>query len=336
MNSSRVVAVIVTYKSAALTIECLESLRLERQRSQPALKCVVVDNASGDHDFIAAAIQANGWSDWVELIEAPRNGGFAYGNNVALRGLMASNAFDYAYLINPDALAHEGAIDCLVDFLDAHPAAGIAGGIFENPDGSDWAFAFNFPSLLSELESGLQLGIVTRLLGRHRVPMPMGRQAQRVDWISGAAMMIRREVFDRIGGMDEGFFLYFEETEFCFRATRCGYEIWYVPQSRVTHIGGQSTDIGTHHARPKRLPGYWYESRRRYFYLTHGVTYSMAADVVALAAGVFGLAKRICTSRFSHGVPCWLRDLFAHSFLRTRNRKANQGRDVPLLKAPAK
>jgi GT2 family glycosyltransferase len=331
MNNARVVAVIVSYKSAALTIGCLQSLEAERRRAHPTLRCVVVDNASGDRPAIAQAIEANGWGGWVDLVEAPRNGGFAYGNNLGLRRVAAHGDFDYAYLINPDAQAHPGAIQALTDFMGARPAAGIAGGIFENPDGSDWAYAFHFPSLLGELESALQLGLVTRLLRRHKVPIRMGGDVQRVDWVSGAAMMVRREVFERIGGLDEGFFLYFEETEFCFRASRRGYEVWYVPQSRVTHIGGQSTDIGAHHARPRRLPGYWYESRRRYFHLTHGLAYAMAVDLVALSAGVFGLVKRICTRRYSHGVPRWLRDLYAHSLLRAGNRKPGIARSAPGL-----
>ena len=331
MSGRRILAVIVSYKSATLTIGCLRSLQAERERAHPALRCVVVDNASGDAPAIAQAIAANGWGDWVDLVVAPRNGGFAYGNNLGLRSFLARGDFDFAYLINPDALAHPGAIEALAGFLEARPAAGIAGGIFENPDGSDWAFAFHFPSLLSELESALQLGVVSHLLRHHKVPVAMGREPRRVDWVSGAAMMVRRDVFERIGGLDEGFFLYFEETEFCWRASRCGYEVWYVPQSRVTHIGGQSTDIGAHHARPRRLPGYWYESRRRFFRLAHGPGYAMAVDAVALAAGVFGLAKRICTGRFSHGVPRWLRDLYAHSLLRAANRKASVARVVPGL-----
>jgi N-acetylglucosaminyl-diphospho-decaprenol L-rhamnosyltransferase len=326
-----ITAIIVSYKSAALTVECLKSLSLERERSLPGLRCVVIDNASGDHPTIAAAMEACQWTDWIRLIEAPRNGGFAYGNNLALREIAPFEDVDYVFLINPDARAHPGSIAALANFLQATPAAGIAGGAFENADGSDWPFAFNFPTLLSELEGGLQLGVVTRLLHRHRVPIRMDHEARRVDWISGAAMMIRRDVFERIGGFDEGFFLYFEETEFCFRAKRAGFEVWWIPQSRVTHIGGQSTDIGSHHSRPKRLPAYWYESRRRYFHVTHGLTYAMATDSVALAAGVFGLLKRICTSRFSHGVPRWLRDLYAHSLLRRRNRKVTLDQHVPRL-----
>ena len=331
MSAPRVTAIIVSYKSAALTVACVNSLAQERARTQPGLRCLIVDNASGDREPIAAAIEANGWADWVDLIEAPRNGGFAYGNNVALCTLAKGAGFDYAYLINPDAMVHPGAIDVLVDFMEAKTAIGIAGGIFENPDGTDWAYAFNFPSVLSELESALQLGVVSRLLQGWRVPVSMGGDAQRVDWISGAAMMIRREVFQRIGGFDEGFFLYFEETEFCFRAALSGFEVWYVPGCRVTHIGGQSTGIGVQHARPKRLPGYWYESRRRYFRLTHSLGYAATADFVALLAGVFGLLKRICTARFSHGVPRWLRDLYAYSFLRTTHRREKFAPLVPSM-----
>ena len=120
---------------------------------------------------------------------------------------------------------------------------GIAGSSFENVDGSDWPFAFRFPSILSELEEGLQTGLVTRVFRSWVVTKQMSSVPQPIDWVPGASMMIRRAVVDAIGGLDENYFLYFEETDFCLRALKAGFPTWYVPESRVMHIAGQSSKI---------------------------------------------------------------------------------------------
>ena len=307
--------VIVSYKSALLTVDCLRSVAVERETSPLWLRCVVIDNASGDEPTVAAAIAANGWQDWARVVVAPRNGGFAYGNNLGLKELERDGRVDFVHLLNPDTVLRPGAVDALVAFLQAHPRAGIAGGIFENGDGSEWAIAFRFPTLLSEIEQGMKLGLVSRLLSRSCVPMNMGSSAAPADWVSGASMMIRRDVFDRVGGLDETFFLYFEETEFCHRAKRAGFEVWYVPTSRVVHIAGQSTKVTERNVGPRRLPAYWFESRRLFFTLTHGPAYATAADAMAIAAGWLGLLKSALLGRLRNHAPHFLRDLFRHSAL---------------------
>ncbi len=134
----------------------------------------------------------------------------------------------------------KGAIAALVHFLENHSDVGIAGGSVENPEGELGPFAFRFPSILSELERGLELRLATRLLLPWTTTLDTGPTPQQVDWVGGASMMIRCDVIDTIGGLDENYFLYFEETDFCFRAKRVGFSAWYVPQSRVIHYEGQS------------------------------------------------------------------------------------------------
>jgi len=315
--------VVVSYRSAALTVDCLRSIAAERAHVSLRIRCVVVDNASGDAPVVAAAIADNGWGDWARVVVAPRNGGFAYGNNLGLQELERDGRVDFVHLLNPDTVLRPGAIEALVAFLRARPRAGIAGGVFENGDGSEWAVAFRFPSLLGEIEHGVRLGLVSRLLARACVPMHMGASAAPADWVSGASMMIRREVFDRIGGLDETFFLYFEETEFCHRAKRAGFEVWYVPASRVVHIAGQSTKVTERNVGPRRLPSYWFDSRRLYFTLTHGRAYAALADALALLAGCAGLAKSALLGRLHAHVPHFLRDLLRHSALSGRGGVAH-------------
>ena len=151
--------------------------------------------------------------------------------------------------------------------------------------------------MLSELDVRLEFGLVTRLVRPWVVPRVMAKTPQPVDWVSGASMMIRPSVFAAIGGLDENYFLYFEETDFCYRAKQAGYSTWYVPESRVMHIGGQSTRVTERNAAPKRIPHYWFESRRRYFVVTHGVQRAMIIDIVALFAHSLGWLKRILLFR---------------------------------------
>jgi N-acetylglucosaminyl-diphospho-decaprenol L-rhamnosyltransferase len=321
MNEIDVAIAIVSYRSAALTIDCLRSIDVERSTPGVSIRVIVVDNASGDAPAIAEAIEKNSWSSWVTLVQAPRNGGFAYGNNLAFRIAQDDGPPGYFHLLNPDTLVRKGAIGALVRFLEAHPDVGIVGSSFENLDGSDWPIAFRFPSIMSEIESGLQLRLASRILQRWAVAVQMSLVPQPIDWVPGASMMIRPLVFDAVGGFDETYFLYFEETDFCFRARKAGYSTWYVPDSRIMHIAGESTKVTGAHAASKRLPSYWFESRRRYFMASYGTARAMAVDVVAVLAYSVGHLKRIAQRRTDRGVPHFLRDLAYHSVLWPRNRK---------------
>jgi GT2 family glycosyltransferase len=319
-RTRRVAVVIVTYRSAALTVDCLHSLQTERLHSGVDITAVVVDNASGDYAEIAAAITREGWSDWAQLIEAPRNGGFAYGNNLGFAHAIRLWNPHYLHMLNPDTRIKPGAVRELVDFLERTPVAGIAGSSFENGDGSDWPIAFRFGSPLSELESGLGFGPVSRLLQRWRVARVMGKSEQQIDWCAGASMLLRRSMLETIGGMDERYFLYFEETEFCWRARRAGFQTWYVPSSCVIHIAGQSTKLTERDAAPKRLPDYWFESRRRYFQMTLGLRQALLTDLLALAAGALGQIKLTLQGRRHEIVPQYLSGVWRHSVLHPTNR----------------
>jgi GT2 family glycosyltransferase len=313
--------VIVTYRCAALTIDSLRSVAAERAAAGFQIRAVVVDNASGDAPPIAEAIESNGWRSWVTLVTAPKNGGFAYGNNLGIARAYKDHVPSYIYLLNPDTQVRPGAIGCLARFLESHQEVGIAGSSFEMSDGSDWPFAFHFPTLMSEMLQGMELSPLMHLFKRWVVAQAMTRVPQPIDWICGASMLIRPAVLESIGGMDEDYFLYFEETDFCYRAKRSGFATWYVPESRVMHIGGQSTAVTDLRSGPKRLPSYWFESRRRYFAMTYGIGHAMRIDIVALLACSIGLLKRAAVGRMHTATPHFIRDLFRHSVIWPRNRK---------------
>lgn len=282
---------IVNYRTAALTIACLRSLAPE-VAADSSIRVNVVENDSGEGETIRAAINRHGWSSWAELTLAERNGGFSYGNN---RGIEPALRWPvppaYFMLLNPDTEVRPGAVRALVEFMDAHPKVGIAGSSFENQDGADWPIAFRFPTLGGQFVQGIRSRLVTRLMPGQVTAMRMGREAVDVDWVSGASMIMRRQLLDDIGLMDEGYFLYFEEVDFCLRAWRVGWSCWYVPQSRVMHISGQSTGVAAPNRKPKRMPLYWFASRSRYFVKNHGLAYARLADLA------FGLGRSLWTLR---------------------------------------
>ena len=292
----RVQVAIVNYRTGGLAVDCLRSL-VGEVATCPGTQVTVVDNCSGDGsaDVIASAIAAEGWSAWAQLLRAPVNGGFSYGNNQVVRPVLASSDPPAFYwLLNPDTQAQPGALRALIDFLQAHPRAGIAGSSYLLGNGEPWPYAFRFPSIWSEMANGLRLSIVGKLL-KNRVGLRrMGNLAEQVDWLPGASMLVRREVFETAGLMDEGYFLYFEETDFSLTARRAGWETWYVPQSCVKHFVGQSTGVSGHHAALNRRPQYWFDSRRRFWVKNHGRFYAAATDLVwALAFSTWKLRNLV-------------------------------------------
>jgi hypothetical protein len=267
--------VIVNYRTPELAIDCLESLMQDLGSSGATV--TVVDNASGDHsaEVLGAAAERSG--SGIQFIPAPRNGGFAYGNNIGIRAALDDPATCYVLLLNPDTIVRAGALRALIDFMDAHPRAGIAGSALESAAGERDLSAHNTPSPLGEFEGSARAGVLTRLLRRYAVSVPVEDRQQRCEWVSGASLVVRREVFESIGLFDEGFFLYFEEVDYCLRAREAGWEVWYVPESRVVHLEGASTGI-RHTAR--RRPDYWYASRRRFFAKHYGLVGLAVADVL--------------------------------------------------------
>lgn len=293
-NLTQLLIVILNYRTPSLTIDCLRSLvgELQALEGKPlaALSCtrvVVSDNASGDGSVeqIGAAIASEGWDDWASLMPLERNGGYAFGNNAAIApALQSANPPPYFLLLNPDTIVRPGALQALVNFMNEHPNVGIAGSRLEDPDGTPQHSAFRFHSVLSELDFGLNTGLVSRLLSKWAVATPVSEEICQTDWVAGASMIVRREVFESVGLLDEKYFMYFEEVDFCLKANKSGWPCWYVPQSRVVHLVGQSSGVNDTKRPPRRLPRYWFDSRRRYFFKNHGWLYASLAD----AAWIFG------------------------------------------------
>jgi N-acetylglucosaminyl-diphospho-decaprenol L-rhamnosyltransferase len=277
----KLLVVIVSYRVTDLTIDCLRSLSGEIGRI-PGTHVAVCENGSGGdaEERLRCAIVDNGWDSWVDLNAIYPNRGFTGGNNAVIRPAMRSgDAPEYFLLLNADTMVKEHALDALVQFMDTHPRAGIAASQFLWPNGEVRASPFRFPGIASELERGLQLGIVSRLLSPWSVILPQPERASRTDWVAGASMILRRTMLEQIGLLDDGLYTYFDDIDICLRAARAGWETWHVPESRVVHLEGASTGVATH-GQPKRRPAYWHQARRRFFLNNYGIGYTALADLV--------------------------------------------------------
>jgi GT2 family glycosyltransferase len=320
-----VLVVTVNYRSAALALRALGALETELASPEIRLSAVVVENASGDERVLAEGIERR-FSHFARLVASPSNGGYGSGNNLGVRAAETAGLRPrYVHFLNPDTEVRPGAVLELVRFLEAHPRAGMAGGSFEDPDGTPWRVGFRFPTAFGELESTASLRIVTAGLRRHVIARQLGDDPVQVDWLSGASIMFRREVLELTGGFDEGYFLYFEETDLCLRACAAGWECWYVPRSRVMHACGQSTGLTTPGTKTRgRLPAWWFESRRRYFAKNHGLGYAALADLALLIGSALGTLRNVLKGEpMAHGL---LSDLMRQSVLWPRNRHVPEER----------
>lgn len=314
-NLSRLIVVIVNYRTPDLTIDCLRSL-VSEVRELPGTRVIVSDNDSGDGSVekIGTAIETEGWGDWVSLMPLERNGGFAFGNNAVIRPILQStNPPPYFLLLNPDTIVRPGALQALIDFMDEHPNVGIAGSRLEEPDGTPQCSAFRFHTVFSELDSGLNLGIVSKLLSRWVVWPPIPEEVSQTDWVAGASMIIRREVFEAVGLMDEEYFMYYEEMDFCLQAKKAGWSCWYVPQSRVVHLVGQSSGVTDTKRPPKRRPQYWFDSRRRYFLKNYGWLYTALADAIWASSFALWRLRRAIQGKPDTDPPQVLSDFLRNS-----------------------
>lgn len=275
----RIAVVIVNYRTADMTIAHFAALKRECGDFAGAT-VYIVDNASpGDDAAKLAAFAAT--EPMVRFMASPDNRGFGAGNNIALReALKTEPAFDYVLLLNPDAWPRDGALKTLADFLAATPLAGVVGPRLEHEDGVMQASGFRFFSVLSEFDWCARTGFISAMLRGRAVIPPQPDEPAPFDWLSGAALLFRREVFESVGLFDETYFLYYEETDLMRRARRAGWRAFRVPAARIVHLQGKSVEAA---GGPRVSPESWYRSRRYYFRKNHGALYAFVADIAWLA-----------------------------------------------------
>ena len=307
---------VVNYRTPALTLDCVASLAAARA-AFPGLRAVVVDggSADGSAERIAAGVAAGGWGDWAKVLPLAVNGGFAYANNRAIGALAEPGPLpDAIALINPDARVRPGALEAMAALLDREPRAGAVGARLIHEDGRLQSSAFPFPSIRGEFSRGAATGVIDRLL---RVP-PLSIDSDvpvEVPWVTGAAVMFRTAALAEAGLFDEGFFLYFEETELMRRLRAHGWTVWHEPAALVVHEGGAATKIRdpeTGLALRQPMPAYWYAARRRYFTLGHGRAHGLAAGLAWLAGRGWWRVRQLVAPRAYLGPVRETRDFIDH------------------------
>jgi GT2 family glycosyltransferase len=225
--------IILNYNTRDHLRDCLRTMPAR----DPNVEVIVVDNAStdGSADMVAAEFE------WVTLVRSARNGGFAYGNNLAIRRAQGANVL----ILNPDTQLASDAIPGLLRCLDDHPEAGVIGPKLLKPDGTMHLAcrrSFPTPSVAFYRLSGLSRAFpASRRFGRYNLTFADPDQAMEVDSVCGACMLIRRSVIDRIGLLDERFFMYGEDLDWCLRARQAGWTVRYEPAVVVRHQHGAAT-----------------------------------------------------------------------------------------------
>jgi N-acetylglucosaminyl-diphospho-decaprenol L-rhamnosyltransferase len=225
--------VIVSWNVAPLLVDCLRSIPAGAGEMDHHV--MVVDNGSTDESAEIVARQF----PRVQLIRNSQNVGFTRANNQGtLESLNQAKGQDipYVLLLNCDTVVRPLALQAMVRFLDEHPDVGAVGPRQVRADGSPLPYTFGRdPTLRYLLARGLN-----RLLFHHPLHDWATETVQEVDWISGACLLARREAIDQVGLLDENIFMYFEDVDWCLRFRQAGWKVYYNPQVKIIHLGGQS------------------------------------------------------------------------------------------------
>lgn len=261
--------VVVSYNTKALTLQCLESLC---QSVPDGTEVCVVDNASVDNSATALQEFAGTQATAVRVLSAHRNLGFGAANNLGA----SSTSGEFIALVNSDAFVPVGVLQGLREYLRRTPKAAVVGPQLENQDGSFQESRFPFPSPTRAWGENFGLARLVRCL-KSKKP----RVAGPVPWLSGACLVIRRAVWQQVGGFDESFFLYAEETDLQRRIANEGWEIHWVPDFAVTHIGGSS---GL--AELAAVREHFFQGADRYIHRYHG-SFGVQMFRAATCAGAF-------------------------------------------------
>jgi GT2 family glycosyltransferase len=326
----KLLVAISSYRVTDLTIDCLRSLSAEIHRV-PGTKVAICENGSGGDaaERLRAAIKQNGWDSGAQVTEVYPNRGFTGGTNAVIRPALESNdPPQYVLLLNADTLVQENSLSSLVDFMDSHPQAGIAGSLLVSIDGEPQASPFRFMGIATELVRGMRLGIVSKLLSPWVGLPPKPTQSTKVEWVCTASGILRTTMLEQIGLLDEGLFTYFDDVDICVRAARAGWETWFVPESRVVHLEGASTGITGPRSKPGRRPAYWYEARQRFFTKNYGVVYTAFADAAFILGYLTWIVRRRLQGKPDPDPSHTLVDSIRHSVF-------CRGPKVPVVQNPA-
>jgi N-acetylglucosaminyl-diphospho-decaprenol L-rhamnosyltransferase len=291
--------VIVAWNVRDLLAACLESIGAgpvavgsDAPAAAPdrlAVEVIVVDSAStdGTPDMLRERFA------WVHLIEPGENVGFSRGNNIGLRASRGR----FVMLLNPDTVVLDDALPRLVGYLNAHPDVGVVGPQLLNSDGSLQSSRRRFPTLTTAFfeSTWLQPIAPRRMLTRYYFEdIPPDRTLD-VDWLTGAALVTRREVIAQVGGLDEGYFMYSEELDWQRRIKGAGWRVVYLPGAQIVHHGGQSSQQVSAQTHIR-----FQSSKIRYFRKHHGELAALVLRIFLLFNYAWQLALEAIKGALGH------------------------------------
>jgi len=233
MNITEVSVVVVNWNTQDILRDCLRSIY--EQGGEIDLEVIVVDNASTD----GSVEMVKKDFPQITLIENSQNRGFAAANN---QGIAISKE-RYVLLLNSDTVVLDNAIAKTAAFADSHPEAAVVGCRVLNPDRTLQPTCFMFPSILNMLLSSTYLYKLfpkSKFFGRERMTWWNRNDIREVDVVTGCFMLVRQDAIKKVGSMDEQFFMYGEETDWCYRFKQAGWKILFTPCAEIIHLGGQS------------------------------------------------------------------------------------------------
>lgn len=271
-KSIQLSVVIVSWNTRELLTRCLRSVIGDIETSRIAAEIIVVDNASGD----GTVDSLRGSFPTVRFRALKTNLGFAAASNVGIK----ESAGDAFLLLNPDTEIVSGAMLALLNTLYATPHTGMVSGLLLNGDGSPQSSGYRFPGVIQSIFDFFPLH--PRLLDSSvngRVPPGDGVSPYEIDHPLGACMMVRREVVDRVGLLDERYFMYSEEIDWCQRIRRAGWSIVMAPKARIIHHGGTST-----RQVQREMFLELHRSRARYFFRYRSAAFVHLLEVMARTA----------------------------------------------------
>jgi GT2 family glycosyltransferase len=294
-NDPAVVVSIINYRTAQMTIDCARSVLAAFAGTQGTPhdgRIVIVDNRSDD----GSVEQLEAWmatlpsGSPVDLVASPTNSGFSGGHN---QGMGAQRA-EYYLVLNSDALIRPDFFDQLMPVVRAQPKTGLFAPRIEYDEGGVQNTAFRFHSPQSELIRAGRNRLITRAFRHHEVTIGPDPDPAAIEWASFACILLRGEMVRALGPMDEGYFLYYEDAEYCLRARRAGWQIAYIPEAIAIHFRGGSGPVKTLQKERAELPAYFYSSRTRFLYQAHGRAGLLAANLAWYAgAGLRSLQRLV-------------------------------------------
>jgi N-acetylglucosaminyl-diphospho-decaprenol L-rhamnosyltransferase len=310
---------IVNYRTPELTIQCMRSVLDDMAGIDGCV--VVVDNGSNDGsaEAIEAWIAAQGPDVPAILVRSGKNSGFSGGHN---QGLAARRA-EFYLLLNSDSVLRRGFVSRMLQAARAAPPeAGLFTPRLEFDDGTPQISHFRFPTPFSELIRGAATGGITSLLARWDIPLGEQPEPDRIEWASFACILLRHATVEALGPLDEGYFLYFEDSEYCLRARRAGWRILHVPEARAVHHRGGSAPVKRLAAARRRLPAYYYASRTRFLYQAYGTAGLLTANLLWYAGRGVAQLRRLAGKPVPRAVEAETRDIWTNFLTPLGDRRA--------------